>query len=191
MSRFCPKCGTRAADDAMLCGLCGHEYVPGAAQRRTGAVSGVTYAGFWRRCAAMLLDGVVLVFPGAIIRVLLGLSSTGFDDLESPNTMLAGSLEVAVDALYAALFLSSRAGATLGMQVMGLRAVTVTGHPVSFGRALGRFLAVMLTVLTLGIGYLMQLYTRRRQTLHDLIAGTVVVRIPAEPRAAVDPLANA
>jgi uncharacterized RDD family membrane protein YckC len=139
----------------------------------------------------MLLDGIVLVFPGAIIRVLFGISSTGFDDLESPNAMLAGSLEIAVDALYAAVFLSSRAGGTLGMQVMGLRAVTVTGHPVSFGRALGRFFAVMLTVLTLGIGYLMQLYTRRRQTLHDLIAGTVVVRVPAEPRTAVDPLANA
>lgn len=188
MSRFCPKCGTRAADETALCGLCGHEYIAGAAARRGGAPSTVTFGGFWRRCAAMLLDALILVFPGAIIRVMLGLSSTGFDDLESPNSVLAGSIELAVDALYAAVLLSSRAGATLGMQVMGLRMVTVDGRPVSFARALGRFLAVIFTVLSLGIGYLMQVFTRRRQTLHDLIAGTVVVRVTGEPRRAVDPL---
>ncbi len=188
MSRFCPTCGTRAGDDVALCGLCGHEYVAGAAARRASATQ-ITYAGFWRRFAAMLLDGLVLLFPGAIIRVLLGLSSTGFDDLESPNAMLAGSLEVAVDALYAAVLLSSRAGATLGMQVLGLRMVTVDGRPVSFARALGRFLAMVFTVLSLGIGYVMQVFTRRRQTLHDLIAGTVVVRVAEAPRPTADTLA--
>lgn len=188
MSRFCPKCGTRDADDAQLCGLCGHEYVLGAASRRAASTQ-VTLAGFWRRCAAMLLDALVLFFPGAIIRVLLGISSTGFDDLESTNGWIAGGLEVTLDALYAAVLMSSRAGATLGMQVMGLRIMTIEGRPVSFGRALGRFLAMAFTFLTFGIGYLMQVFTRRRQTLHDVLAGTIVVRVAAAPRTDADPLA--
>jgi uncharacterized RDD family membrane protein YckC len=159
MSRFCPKCGTRAADDAQLCSLCAHEYVLGAAARRA-AVHHVTLAGFWRRCAALLLDTLVLLFPGAIIRVLLGISSTGFDNLDSTNGWIATLLEVALDGLYAAVLMSSRAGATLGMQVMGLRITTVEGRPVSFGRALARFLALAFTFLTFGIGYLMQVFTR-------------------------------
>ena len=41
--------------------------------------------------------------------------------------------------------------------------------------ALKRFLAVTLSMVTLGMGFLMVLVTERRRTLHDLLAGTVVV----------------
>ena len=113
-----------------------------------------------------------------------------FDDLDAPNGWLAPVLQLGLDALYATVLMSSRAGATLGMQVMGLRIVTVDGRPVSFGRALGRYLALVFTFLTFGIGYLIQVFTRRRQTLHDLIAGTMVVRLRPETGPVADPLAN-
>ena len=137
-----------------------------------------------------MLDALLMLFPGAILRVLLGVSSTGFDDLDAPNGWLAPVLQLGLDALYATVLMSSRAGATLGMQVMGLRIVTVDGRPVSFGRALGRYLALVFTFLTFGIGYLIQVFTRRRQTLHDLIAGTMVVRLRPETGPVADPLAN-
>jgi uncharacterized RDD family membrane protein YckC len=41
-------------------------------------------------------------------------------------------------------------------------------------------MAQFLTVFTLGVGMLMQVFTRRRQTLHDMVSGTVVVRTRGE-----------
>ena len=45
-----------------------------------------------------------------------------------------------------------------------------------FGRANRRYWAKLLSSLTLGIGFVMAIFTERRQTLHDRIAGTLVLR---------------
>jgi len=47
---------------------------------------------------------------------------------------------------------------------------------ISFGRATGRFFARIISGLTLGIGYLMVAFTEKKQALHDMIAGTLVLR---------------
>lgn len=187
---FCPKCGTYLAARVPACPLCAHAFEGGASaasQARLVAPSrehATAYAGFWRRVFAFLLDAIVLFFPAATVRVLLGLSSSGLVDYESPATYWAVVAELTMDWLYAAAMLSSRAGGTLGMQVMGIRIARVNGDPVTFSRATWRFFAQILDFVTLGIGYFMQLFTPRRQTLHDMVADTVVVRIADEPVAA-------
>ena len=77
---------------------------------------------------------------------------------------------------------------TLGMQVMDLHLTDLNGDQVSFGRAAGRYLATILSIVTFGIGYLMQLFTSRRQTLHDVVAGTVVVRPRPAPESLQAPV---
>lgn len=62
------------------------------------------------------------------------------------------------------------------MQIMDLHVTDLQGGRISFGRASWRYFAQGLTLLTFGFGYLLQLFTPRRQTLHDLVSGTVVVR---------------
>ena len=183
---FCPKCGTYLTSPASGCPLCARGAAAGPAAPMHAVATPVfaqatAYAGFWRRVCALLLDGVVLFFPAATIRVLLGLSSNGLVDMESPAAYGAFAFELGVDWLYAAALLSSRSGATLGMQVMGIRIARLDGGPVSFSRATWRFFAQLLDVLTLGIGYLLLLFSARKQTLHDLVAGTVVVRIADAP----------
>ncbi|MBS3800254.1 MAG: RDD family protein, partial [Thioalkalivibrio sp.] len=61
-------------------------------------------------------------------------------------------------------------------RLFGLRVVDFDGERISFARATGRHFASILSGLTLGIGYIMVAFTRRRQALHDLIAQTLVVR---------------
>ncbi len=182
---FCPRCGTYLPTNVPACTLCGNAFVASAASHAhvvTPAREHATsYAGFWRRVLAILLDGVLLFFPAAIIRVLLGLSSSGMVDVDSPPMYGAVACELAIDWLYAAAMLSSRAGATLGMQVMGIRIARTNGDPVTFSRATWRFFAQLLDLVTLGIGYLMQLFTARRQTLHDMATDTVVVRVAEAP----------
>ena len=77
-------------------------------------------------------------------------------------------------ALYYVLFWTT-VGQTPGMALLGLRLLRSDGGKVGPVTALKRFLAVTLSMLTLGVGFLMVLVTERRRTLHDLLAGTVVV----------------
>jgi uncharacterized RDD family membrane protein YckC len=200
---FCRHCGTRVPDDVARCTLCGEPVGTGAAATvpATAAVAppgpsataGPTasaapataaaraYAGFWRRAFACLIDALVLFFPVATARVLLGMDATGEFAPSTPEWWLAWWFEVVLTWLYAAILFSSRARATLGYRVMDLELTNLHGGPVSFLQATWRYFASFLSLATFGIGYLVQLATPRRQTLHDLVSWTVVVRASASP----------
>jgi len=66
-------------------------------------------------------------------------------------------------------------GQTPGMVLLGLRVLRADGGRVGLLIALKRFIGFMLSLVTLGIGFLMVLVTERRRALHDLLAGTMVV----------------
>jgi len=189
---FCSRCGTWAPDDTSICPLCGLALQVDNWPRVGGAPAGVgvtmtaaaapavvpavAYGGFWRRLIAALLDSIVLFFPAATVRVLMGLPASGMFDPLSTASWASNTFDLVIDGLYAVLFLCSSAQATLGMQVMDLKVTDLRGARISAARATGRYFAQFLSVLTLGIGYLIQPFTPRRQMLHDLLAGTVVVR---------------
>lgn len=132
------------------------------------------YGGFWARLAAAYLDGlVVLVTAGLLFWMFRG-----------PNVAVI----VAVFAwLYFAGLEGSARGATFGKRVMRLRVVSArSGEAVGFLRATGRFFGRSLSAVVLYAGYLMQPFTARRQALHDMVSGTLVV---SEGRAARGTLA--
>lgn len=189
---FCPACGTRATSGAITCTLCG-ALLPGHTAEEARArvpvharvPEPVRYGGFWRRLAALLLDALVLYFPAAIVRVLLGLpainSMTSTMNVDSSLPMIASAVELFMDWLYVAFLVASRSRATLGMMVMDLQVSDLHGARISFSRATWRYFAQFLSVITLFIGYFMQPFNARRQTLHDMLSGTVVVRPAHEP----------
>lgn len=183
---FCPQCGTWAPDEATHCQLCGASLrgdhlppiAPGGALHATAPVAraALQYAGFWRRFAAVLVDSLVLWFPGATMRVILGLDPFAPFDPQTTTVWASVFFEYVLGWLYAALLISSPWRGTLGLLVMDLQVTDLHGERVSFGRASWRYLAQLLTLFTLGFGYLMQLATPRRQTLHDWVSRTVVIR---------------
>lgn len=117
------------------------------------------YAGFWWRVLASIVDGIILVVATAI------LSGVGL-----------GPAGIVVSWLYFALLESSDKRATLGKMACGLIVTDLAGGRIGFGRATGRFFAKFLSSLILMIGYLMAAFTQRKQCLHDMIAGTLVLR---------------
>ena len=77
--------------------------------------------------------------------------------------------------LYEALMTSSSKQGTLGKMAFRMKVTDLNGRRISFGRATGRFFAKILSGI-LYIGYIMAGFTERKQALHDMIAGTLVVR---------------
>ena len=119
------------------------------------------HAGFWRRCAAYLIDGLVLFVPGLILMLI---------------PILGILLYFVGRWLYFALMESSQSQATLGKRAMGLAVQGVDGRQLSFSRASIRWVGRWASGLVLGLGYALAAFTDKRQALHDLIAGTVVIQ---------------
>jgi uncharacterized RDD family membrane protein YckC len=59
---------------------------------------------------------------------------------------------------------------------MGLRVVDEQGNRISFGRATGRFFAKFVSGIILLLGYIMVAFTERKRALHDMMAGTLVIK---------------
>jgi uncharacterized RDD family membrane protein YckC len=69
-------------------------------------------------------------------------------------------------------------GTTIGGIVCGIKIVRVDGRPVDFGVAVVRALAGLFSGLALGLGFFWAGWTRERQSWHDKIAGTIIVKVP-------------
>ncbi len=104
----------------------------------------------------------------------------------APMGPLSMILPAIIGLLYWAVLESSKWQGTLGKLAVGLRVTNLEGQRISFPRALGRTLAKIISGLILLIGYIMVAFTERKQGLHDMLAGTLVVKKGAVP-AAVDP----
>ncbi|HQS83857.1 MAG: hypothetical protein B7Y25_03020 [Alphaproteobacteria bacterium 16-39-46] len=147
----------------------------------------VRYAGLWRRVGAGLIDGlfigsligIMMVFALGVIGISQEVISSG--SLEEDQKMLFivvcfGLLSILFSWGYYACFQSSRLQATPGMKAFSIRITDYAGERISFWRASGRFFAAILSGIMLYAGYLMMVFTPRKQALHDYIAKTLVVR---------------
>lgn len=133
-------------------------------------------APFSLRCGAILVDYIILIaivaFSTLISRLLGGGARTAGDSSETVGLVLA--------LLIAALnlgVLPGLTGLTVGKWATGLRILRADGTPVGIGRSfLRHFVGYPVSFLTLGLGFLASAFTARGRGLHDLIAGTIVVR---------------
>ena len=158
---------------------------PGAAINR----SDIAYAGFWRRVAAYQLDSFILGIASYVIilpfAMVMGLTSqqalleqsdpTAIFRSMWPMLVLMYVLIFALQAVYFAWMHSRPAQATLGKMAVGIKAANADGSRISFGKGILRWLGLILSALTFGIGFLMAAFTDRKQALHDMACNTVVV----------------
>jgi uncharacterized RDD family membrane protein YckC len=133
-------------------------------------------APFSLRCGAILIDYIILVAIVAlstlVSRVLGGGARSAGNSAETVGILLA----VVVAALDLGV-LPGLTGLTAGKWATGLRILRADGMEMGIGRAcLRHFVGYPLSFVTLGIGFLIAAFTSRGRGLHDLIAGTIVVR---------------
>lgn len=177
---YCPKCGQQNDDSARFCVKCAAQLplsAGAAASAAPAAVATGVYAGFWKRFAAVILDYIVLIALAAVVGGIAGFiygASLSSADQRSAE-VLGNIVGLLVWWLYYALMESSSKRATLGKMALGIKVVDQQGGRISFGRATGRHFAKILSSLILMVGYLMAGFTARKQALHDMVAGCLVV----------------
>lgn len=185
----CPSCGAENNDGSKFCHSCGASMVVApvalapdqgvaAPQPATAApqpaATGVVYATFWQRFVASLIDGIILMILSSIVGFIFGLILTSVDGAEVGSS-LSGLLGTVIGAIYYIMQESSPKQATFGKHAMGLKVTDMEGNRVTAGKATSRYFAHIVSGLTLGIGYLTVAFTPKKQGIHDMIAGTLVV----------------
>lgn len=199
---FCSKCGTNVADGVAFCPNCGQAtggvtaapaapvYGGAPVYSSPAASAQVAYAGFWLRFVAIIIDVVALAIVTFPIRLalfgMLGIHHAMRPTFgERPDVMLGALLPALmttaginfiINVLYFSFCESSIWQATLGKKALGLIVTDLQGRRISFGHALGRNLAKVISTLTFFIGYIMAGITAKKQALHDMIAGTLVIK---------------
>jgi len=121
-------------------------------------------AGFGIRLLAALIDGALMTALQFVLAAVM-----------SENGAIA--LGIVIDAAYTILMPAGAYRGTFGKYWLGLEIRRLDGQaPIALGTSALRYLGEIASSLLLGIGYLMILWRDDRRGLHDLIAGTVVVR---------------
>jgi uncharacterized RDD family membrane protein YckC len=208
---FCSKCGTALTPESTFCGACGTPVPPRTLASPAVVPTAVTpyptlggvvltrtptYAGFWLRFLAYIIDGLILS-PLFILFVVIGLGMTGGlahiisvlqrngEEVDPAAVAMMVSMfftfiaiAILISWLYAAYLESGEKQATWGKQALGLYVTDLNGQRISFGRASGRFFAktFVTRLIPLEIGFIMAAFTDRRQALHDMIAATLVLK---------------
>ena len=135
------------------------------------------YVGFWRRFAAQLIDQTIIftVEIQLYIVVLLPLKLI-FVPLENILSILGAMLFLVASLCYSPILIHVY-GQTVGKKIMGIIVVNKDGKSPSIEMSLMREIIgkYILNQLSLGIGYLLIIFNKEKQGLHDKIAGTHVI----------------
>jgi len=143
-----------------------------------GQAPWIAFGGFWIRFAAYIIDGLILTLIGIVLGVMFGVVFRSSVDAAQGLLSLI-SLVVSIGYF---VWSWVRSGSTPGMNLLGLRVVRdADGGPISWGRALLRYLGIVISTLALFIGLIWVAFDKRKRGWHDLIAGTVVIRKPDVP----------
>jgi uncharacterized RDD family membrane protein YckC len=156
------------------------------------------YGSFLRRTAATFIDG--FVFMGIMFFLLAATGGVGRimaiveeikneGDINEAALALAGTFSsvllglVVIQWLYFSYFESSEKQGTLGKQAMSLIVTDLDGKRLTFGKASARHFARVLPSIIPYLGtiftfadYICQPFTEKKQTLHDMMVGTLVLK---------------
>lgn len=159
-------------------------YWQGGAQV-TGPAPGVEFAGYGARILAYIIDGILLGIIITVLSLVLGAVLVGStrDNEVGALGATAITIWVGVTILVGILYFPyfwQQSGQTPGMRMFGIRVVRDRdGGPVGWGGAILRFIGYSINSIVFGlpIGWLWILFDSRRRGWHDLIGGTVVVKV--------------
>jgi uncharacterized RDD family membrane protein YckC len=128
-------------------------------------------ADFWYRLGGFLIDAVILFLVGQLVGFVFG-----------RNVVAVILIGLALGIAYSVYFIGSGSGQTVGMRVLGIRAIdAATYGRVDYGKAFVRYLVAIVAQIPCYLGYFWMLWDPERQTWHDKAAKTFVVPVSEYP----------
>lgn len=178
---YCTQCGYNNPLSVQYCKNCEIDLRQNSAgSNGSNHAAVLVYAGFWTRFLASFLD--LLLIGGGVILMLIAIAGlmivSGRDNIVH-NNLAVSIFCFAIAGLSFAYFILMESGeqcATFGKRWMNIKILDTSGSRLNTSRALGRLIVRFVTQLSLLVGFLIQPFTPRKQALHDLLAGTIVVR---------------
>ena len=129
----------------------------------------VEYASFFLRFAAFIIDFTIILLLAAMLGIIGFYSIPPFK-----NNILLGSL--LIFGIYNVYFIGSKYMATPGKRLAGIAVTDNSFNRITYMRAAVRFFSTILSFITLLAGFLMCFFNSKRLCLHDMVAGTVVIK---------------
>ncbi|MXZ89339.1 MAG: RDD family protein [Dehalococcoidia bacterium] len=175
---LCPRCLRLSEPESQFCYYCGlslTEETIRAGRRASRAFQQGAPGGFWNRVVAFAIDGAVLAIIATLIFVAFGARTHGFFREDTPGVILASVVSATVLALYSSTLIKVW-GTTVGKRAFDLYVLRSDGGRCGFWRSFGRQVASGVSLLLVGVGYLMVAFRADNRGLHDLIAGTAVIK---------------
>lgn len=174
---YCTVCGSPYNEKDNYCAFCGSP-IPtideGSIHITEDPAEDIQYADFWVRFIAYIVDGLVVYLPIAFIFGLC-LSATSIQDYYFYDLQAQDMALLVTGWLYYAAMESSPKQATLGKIILKIYVTDLRGERITFLRATNRFLGKIASASIFMIGFIIAGFTKKKQGLHDLIAGTLVV----------------
>jgi len=139
----------------------------------------VQVIGFGRRLVAYIIDAIVLNVVSGCLGFAIGAASlpaaASSREASAGANLVAGLLGLLIGVVYFVAFWATT-GQTLGKMALGIKVISTDGSPVSWGKAIVRYVGYIISGLVLFLGFIWVAFDARRQGWHDKIAGTYVVR---------------
>tara|TARA_Y100001970_G_C14197205_1_gene838815 strand:- start:865 stop:1296 length:432 start_codon:yes stop_codon:yes gene_type:complete len=140
----------------------------------------MNYAGFWKRAAAAFIDVIVTTTVSIIITLVFAIPILFTPDIDEDMAYIIIQITyyiwgTIIGWVYAAVFESSTKQATLGKIALGIIVTDLNGNRVSFAKASGRYFGKIISLCICYIGILMAAFTEKKQGLHDMMAGCLVI----------------
>jgi len=202
---FCPKCGKETDASGKFCQWCGTdiEAIAPKAMMKTEPEENEeeepttgNYAGLGRRFFAFVIDAIMLLILMTVAASFFGLvqgvkyfyyltvqrapisalTEAGTSEAAfTPIIAALGVLLIIIPWLYFAGFECSRGQATPGKTLLRIVVTDTDGARISFARATLRHFFKFISALIIFIGFIMIGLTKKRQGLHDRVAGCLVI----------------
>ena len=138
----------------------------------------VRHAGFGRRVVAFLLDAILPVVTAiSLYFIIVLLTPYASENAKAVGLTIGIIVGILVFWIYNALLESGSRQATPGKLALSIKVVSSRrDEPLTFDRTTGRNFGKIISGLILGIGFLMCLFTKDKQCLHDKMADCLVIR---------------
>lgn len=141
------------------------------------------YAGFWRRLLASFIDGIILSVFGFFVGLIFGfiIAMMGFNSNSSVYMSLKAVVNIIIYAfsIYYYIYYIGKSGQTFGKKIMGIKVVNKdSNQPIGYvGAFLREIVGKFLSAFVLLIGFLWMLWDTKKQTWHDKISNSIVIKV--------------